>query len=47
LVSETFDPPLQFANAMPLDFKLILHEFNRRFDELNTRWDRRFDTFAS
>jgi hypothetical protein len=31
---------------MPLHFKLILNEFNRRFDELNTRWDRRFDTFA-
>jgi hypothetical protein len=27
---------------MTLDVKLILDEFNRRFDEWETRWDRRF-----
>jgi hypothetical protein len=27
---------------MSLDFKLILDELNRRFDELEVRWDRRF-----
>jgi hypothetical protein len=31
---------------MSLDFKLILDEFNRRFDELEIRWDRRFSLAA-
>ena len=31
---------------MSLDFKLILDEFNRRFDELEIRWDRRFSSAA-
>jgi diadenosine tetraphosphatase ApaH/serine/threonine PP2A family protein phosphatase len=31
---------------MSLDFTLILDEFNRRFDELETRWDRRFSSAA-
>jgi hypothetical protein len=42
VVSDSFDPRLKFANAMSLDFKLILDELNRRFDELEIRWDRRF-----
>eukprot|EP00267_Zea_mays_P035321 XP_008670963.1 uncharacterized protein LOC103648252 [Zea mays] len=31
---------------MSLDFKLILDELNRRFDELEVRWDRRFSPSA-
>ena len=31
---------------MTLDVKLILDEFNRRFDEWETRWDRRFSSAA-
>ena len=46
MVSEAFDPRFQFVNTMSLDFKLILDEFNRRFDELEIRWDRRFSSAA-
>jgi hypothetical protein len=37
-----FDSQLQFVNTMTLNFKLILDEFNRRFDEWEARWDQRF-----
>jgi hypothetical protein len=46
VVSDSFVPRLQFANAMTLDVKLILDEFDRRFDEWETRWDRCFSSAA-
>ena len=37
-----FDSQLQVANAMTLNVKLILDEFNRRFDAVEARLDWRF-----
>jgi hypothetical protein len=42
LVSKGTILDFNLPNVMTLDFKLILDEFNRRFDEMDARLDLRF-----